>query len=115
MILLVVLCAFFLFARFRFADLFVRYGIRILLAGLWASLLAFFAQSDFLRHLARQMQTPAAVHVFGVILLASALLLSFAFVDECLSRLVNRWLFRPPDYRAATRGLANRLGQLQLE
>ena len=115
MILLVVLCAFFLFARFRFADLFVRYGIRILLAGLWASLLAFFAQSDFLRHLARQTQAPAAVHVFGVILLASALLLSFAFVDERLSRLVNRWLFRPPDYRAATRGLANRLGQLQLE
>jgi two-component system LytT family sensor kinase len=115
MILLVVLCAFFLFARFRFADLFVRYGIRILLAGLWASLLAFFAQSDLLRHLARQTQTPAAVHVFGVIVLASALLLSFAFVDERLSRLVNRWLFRPPDYRAATRGLANRLGQLQLE
>src|SRR5262249_10612866 len=43
MVLLVVLCAFFLFARFRFADLFVRYGIRILLAGLWASILAFFA------------------------------------------------------------------------
>jgi len=115
LVLLVVLCAFFLFARFRFADLFVRYGIRILLAGLWASLLAVFAQSDLLRHLARQTQAPAAVHVFGVILLASALLLSFAFVDERLSRLVNRWLFRPPDYRAATRGLANRLGQLQLE
>src|SRR6185369_6190835 len=115
MVLLVVLCAFFLFARFRFADLFVRYGIRILLAGLWASMLAVFAQSDFLRNLARQTQTPAAVHVFGVILLASALLLSFAFVDERLSRLVNRWLFRPPDYRAATRGLANRLGELQIE
>jgi two-component system LytT family sensor kinase len=115
MILLVVLCAFFLFARFRFADLFVRYGIRILLAGLWASLLAFFAQSDFLRHLARQTQVPAAVHVFGVILLAGILLLSFTFVDERLSRVVNRWLFRPPDYRAATRGLANRLVQLQLE
>jgi two-component system LytT family sensor kinase len=115
MTLLVVLCAFFLFARFRFADLFVRYGIRILLAGLWASLLAFFAQSDFLRHLARQTQVPAAVHIFGVILLAGVLLLSFTFVDERFSKLVNRWLFRPPDYRAATRGLANRLGQLQLE
>ena len=53
--------------------------------------------------------------MFGVILLAGVLLLSFTFVDERLSRLVNRWLFRPPDYRAATRGLANRLGQLQLE
>ena len=115
MVLLVVLCAFFLFARFRFADLFVRYGIRILLAGLWASLLAFFAQSCDAAALARQTQTPAAVHVFGVILLAGALLLSFTFVDERLSRLVNRWLFRPPDYRAANRQLANHLGQLQLE
>jgi two-component system LytT family sensor kinase len=115
MVLLVVLCAFFLFARFRFADLFVRYGIRILLAGLWASLLAFFAQSSILQHLARQTQTPAAVHVFGVILLAGTLLLSFTFVDERLSRLVNRWLFRPADYRAAIRLLAHHLGNLQLE
>jgi two-component system LytT family sensor kinase len=115
MVLLVVLCAFFLFARFRFADLFVRYGIRILLAGLWSILLAFFAQSAFLLHAARQAPSPAAVHVFLVILLAGALLLSFTFVDERISRLVNRWLFRPPDYRAATRQLGNNLGQLQLE
>ena len=115
MVLLVVLCAFFLFARFRFADLFVRYGVRILLAGLWASILAFFAQSGILLHVARQTPSPAAVHVFAVILLAGALLLSFTFVDERISRLVNRWLFRPPDYRAANRQLAITLGQLQLE
>jgi two-component system, LytTR family, sensor kinase len=115
MVLLVVLCAFFLFARFRFADLFVRYGIRILLAGLWASMLAFFAQSAFLLHVARQSSSPPAVRVFGVIVLAAALLLSFTFVDERISRLVNRWLFRPPDYRAATRQLGHELGQLQLE
>jgi two-component system LytT family sensor kinase len=115
MVLLVVLCAFFLFARFRFADLFVRYGIRILLAGLWASILAFFAQSSLLMHVARQTQTPAAVHVFGVILLAGVLLLSFTFVDERLSKLINQWLFRPPDYRLVTRQLANQLSGLQLE
>jgi two-component system LytT family sensor kinase len=115
MVLLVVLCAFFLFARFRFADLFVRYGVRILLAGLWASVLAFFAQSDLLLHVARQSTSPAAVHVFVVILLAGFLLLSFTFVDERISKLVNRWLFRPPDYRAATRQLTNQLGRLQSE
>jgi two-component system, LytTR family, sensor kinase len=115
MVLLVVLCAFFLFARFRFADLFVRYGVRILLAGLWASILAFFAQSGILLHIARQTPSPAALHVFSVILLAGALLLSFTFVDERISRLVNRWLFRPPDYRAANRQLAIQLGQLNLE
>ncbi|MCX6627738.1 MAG: histidine kinase, partial [Candidatus Solibacter sp.] len=115
MVLLALLFAFFLFARFRFADIFVRYGVRIFLAGLWATLLAFFSQSAFLLHLARQASAPAAVHVFGVILLAGALLLSFTFVDERIGRLVNRWLFRPPDYRAASRQLGITLGQLQLE
>lgn len=115
MVLLVVLSALFLFARFRFADIFVRYGVRILLAGLWASVLAFFAQSAILLHVARQMPSPAALHVFAVILLAGALLLSFTFVDERISRLVNRWLFRPPDFRAANRQLAAVLGQLNLE
>ena len=37
--------------------------------------------------------------MFVVILLANFLLLSFTFVDERISTLVNRWLFRPPDYR----------------
>ena len=115
MILLIVLCAFFLFARFRFADLFVRYGVRILLAGLWASVLAFFAQSSLLLHVAGQATSPGAVHVFLVILLAGFLLLSFTFVDERISKLVNRWLFRPPDYRTATRQLGNQLSHLQHE
>lgn len=115
LVLLVVLCAFFLFARFRFADIFVRYGVRILLAGTWASVVAFFSQSAILMHVARQARSPASVHVFAVLLLAGALLLSFTFVDERIGRLVNRWLFRPPDYRAATRQLANRLTELHGE
>ena len=112
LVMLVVLCALFLFARFRFADLFVRYGVRILLAGLWASLLAFFAQSTLLAHVAGQMP---ALHVFAVILMAGVLLLSFTFVDDRLGRIVNHWLFRPPDYRAATRELGNRLAPLRHE
>ena len=115
LVMLVVLCAFFLFARFRFADLFVRYGVRILLAGLWASLIAFVAQSTFLAHIAGQMPSPAALHVFAVILLAGVLLLSFTFVDDRLGRKVNHWLFRPPDYRGAARQLGNRLGHLRRE
>jgi two-component system LytT family sensor kinase len=115
LILLVVLCAFFLFARFRFADVFIRYGVRILLAGVWASILAFTAQSQLLLHFARHAQFPGALHVFGVILVANALLLSFTFVDERISALVNRWLFRAPDYRAARRQLSDRLRDLSLE
>ncbi|MEO8598169.1 MAG: sensor histidine kinase [Candidatus Solibacter sp.] len=115
LVMLVVLCAFFLFARFRFADLFVRYGVRILLAGLWASMLAFFAQSGFLAHVSGQMTAPGAMHVFAVILLGGVLLLSFTVVDDRLGRAVNRWLFRPPDYRGATRQLGNRLAALHEE
>ena len=115
LILLVVLCAFFLFARFRYADLFIRYGVRILLAGTWAAVLAFFAQSAILFHIASRSPSPQAVHVFGVILLGNALLLSFTFVDDRLSVLVNRWLFRAPDYRAERRQIADQLGRLELE
>ena len=115
LVLLVVLCTFFLFARFRFADLFLRYGVRILLAGVWAAVLAFTAQSPLLFHIAAQSGSPAAVHVFAVILVANALLLSFTFVDERISTIVTRWLFRPPDYREARRRLAGRLRDLQLE
>src|SRR5260370_12978101 len=51
LVLLVVVCSFFLFARFRFADVFIRHGVRILLAGLGAATLAFFAQSSLLMHI----------------------------------------------------------------
>lgn len=115
LVLLVVLCTFFLFARFRYADLFLRYGVRILLAGLWASVLAFTAQSPLLMHIARQARSPAAVHVFIVIIVANALLLSFTFVGERIGALVTRWLFRPPDYPAARHRLASQLRDLQLE
>ncbi|MEO8370282.1 MAG: histidine kinase [Candidatus Solibacter sp.] len=115
LVMLVVLCAFFLFARFRFADIFVRYGVRILLAGMWASILAVFAQSAFLTHIAEHMPAHSAVHVFLINLLAGVLLLSFTFVDDRLGRIINRWLFRPPDYRAATRQLGNQLTRLQEE
>jgi two-component system LytT family sensor kinase len=115
LVLLVVLFSFLLFARFRYADVFIRYGVRILLAGTWAAALTAAAQSNFLFHLARQGRSPAAVHVFLVFLVANGLLLSFTFVDERFSGWVNRWLFRAPDYRAWTRRLADRLRGLSFE
>ena len=115
LVLLVVLCAFFLFARFRFADVFIRYGVRILLAGVWATVLAFTAQSAALLHVAMHATSPGAVHVFLVIIVGNGLLLSFTFVDERISALVNRWLFRAPDYRAARRQLSDRLSDLSAE
>jgi len=115
LVLLVVLCLFFLFARFRLADVFIRYGVRILLAGVWASILAFTAQSSFLGHLAMHGRSPGALHVFLVIVVGNALLLSFTFVDDRISRLVSRWLFRTQDFRAARRQLAGRLAEVSAE
>lgn len=115
LVLLGVLCAFLLFARFRFADVFIRYGVRILLAGVWVTVLTFIAQSWFLLNLAHRAASPAAAHVFLVLFFANLLMLSFTFVDERISTRLNRWLFHTPDYRAETRQLANRLRQLPLE
>jgi two-component system, LytTR family, sensor kinase len=115
LILLAVLCAFFLFARFRYADVFVHYGMRIVLAGIWAAVLAFVMQSTIPMLFASHLHSPAAAHVLLVVMCANGLLLSFTFVDERMSAAVNRWLFRTPDYRAAARELANRLPTLQTE
>jgi two-component system, LytTR family, sensor kinase len=115
LVLLVVVCTFLLFARFRYADLFIRYGVRILLAGAWAGLIAFCAQSAFVWHVVRQFSSPGAMHVFLVLLVATGLLLSFTFVDERISTLVSRWLFRAPDYREAARRFTERIRDLQGE
>lgn len=110
LVLLVVLCGFFLFARFRYADVFVRYSVRILLAGSLATLLAMGARQVFLASRAEShLSATPAVHVFGVTLMAGLLILVFAFADAPITALVIRWLFRSPDYRAATRRLAERL------
>ena len=115
LVLLVLLLAFLLFARFRYADVFIRYGIRILLAGFWATLLSFTAQSTVVMHVAQHASAPAAMHVFVVILLANFFLLSFTFIDDRLTASVIRWLFREPDYRSALRSLATALQDVRSE
>ncbi len=115
LVLLVLLLAFLLFARFRYADVFIRYGVRILLAGAWATLLAFTAQTPAVLHISQHASAPAAMHVFIVILLANAFLLSFSFVDDRLAAAVSRWLFREPDYRASLRSLAAALSEASTE
>ena len=114
LILLVVLCAFFLFARFRFADVFIRYGVRILLAGTWAAIIASVGQWWHRSRLS-WAASPEAIHVFGVVIVALVLLLSFTFVDERISALITRWLFRTPDYRALARELGEKLQHVNSE
>lgn len=113
-VLLVVMGAFLLFARFRYADVFIRYGVRILLAGMWASFVAGSAQSLYAMQMAHQ-RLPAGVHVTMIILFANGLLLSFTFLDDRFSSWLSRWLFRAPDYRTCLREFADKLRLLDSE
>ena len=110
--LLIVLGAFFLFARFRFADVFIRYTVRILLASFLAVLLIVLSESPALRHLTGATRYPAAVHLFASSLLAAGLLISFIFLDRRSGKLVNRWIFQAPDYRLAARQFGETLARL---
>ena len=115
LVLLAIILAFLLFARFRYADLFIRYGVRILLASAWAFAIAIMAQSAVIWHVSNQMTSPAAMHVFLLLITATGLLLSFTFFDDRLSALVGRILFRSPDYREAARQFTNRIRDLHRE
>jgi two-component system, LytTR family, sensor kinase len=114
-VLVVVLGVFFLFSRFRFADLFIRYSVRILMAGAAAVTIAFLAQAPFILRLAGRTAFPDAVRFFGATVCAGGLFLAFEFADQRIGYLVSNWIFRAPDYRAATQRLLNRLTSLHLE
>lgn len=109
LILLMVLCTFLLFARFRLADRFIRYAVRILLAAFWAGMLAGITTAPTTWEVLHRAQFPSAVHAFLLVLSVNALMVSIVFVDERIGKTINRWLFRAPDYRAETRALAARL------
>jgi two-component system LytT family sensor kinase len=115
LILLMALCTFLLFARFRLADRFIRYAVRILLAAVWAGLLAGLTTAPTPWELLHRGRFPTAIHAFLLVLSVNGLLVSIVFVDERIGKQVNRWLFRTPDYRAETRALAARLRDLHDE
>ncbi len=115
LVLLTVLCTFLLFARFRLADRFIRYALRILLAAFWAGFLAAITTAPTTWEVVHRAAFPSAVHAFLLVLSVNGLIFTIAFVDDRLGKTVNRWLFRAPDYRAETRALAARLRDLYEE
>ena len=114
-VLLVVLGTFFLFARFRFADLFIRYSVRILLASVSAAAFVLLLGSPFFSRLTNQTEFPNAVHLFATTILATGFLVCFIPLDRKIGRLVNRWIFHAPDYRNAARELGDQLRSLYTE
>ena len=103
LLLVLCFCVLFLFARFRYADIFIRYSVRIFLAGALAAFLGFTAV----------LQNPE--HVLVLTLTIYGLLLSFTFIDQRIARAVNHWLFHPPGFDATTRQLSETLSHLDSE
>ncbi len=108
LLLVLCFCVLFLFARFRYADIFIRYSVRIFLAGGFAAFVGFTAVLQF---------APAspAEHVLVLTLILYGLLLSFTSIDQRIASAVNRWLFHPPDFGAATHELGVALRHLDTE
>jgi two-component system, LytTR family, sensor kinase len=113
--LLVVLGAFFLFARFRFSDLFIRHSLKVMLAALTAAaftlsyyILSFFRFED-------RVAYPGAARACVETLTVVPLLVLFTFVDRHIGECVNRWIFHAPDYRTLLRELSEKLARLRSE
>jgi two-component system, LytTR family, sensor kinase len=115
LILLMVLGTFLLFARFRYADLFIRYSVRIMLAAVWAGVMASLTTAHSPLRMAHDSPAPELLHAFLLLMTANAMLFSFTFVDERIGKLVNRWLFHAPDYRLESKSLGNKLRDLHDE
>jgi len=113
--LLIVLGAFFLFGRFRFADVFIRYSVRILLASFSAILLILSLQSRALTHAVNLTKSPVAIQVFAMSIVASAWSLLLIFLDRSSGVLVSRWIFHSPDYRKSARELSEILAHIHDE
>jgi two-component system LytT family sensor kinase len=114
-VLLVVIGTFFLFARFRFADLFIRYSVRILLASVLAGILILVINTPFVGQIAAQMEAPRATGLFITTILSTGLLVCFVPLDRRLGRLVNRWVFHAPEYRNELREAGEKLRRLYSE
>lgn len=113
--LFIVLGAFFLFARFRFADLFIRYSVRIILGALIAVAFVMFDHSISPVPFQNRTAYPETARIFVEALAAFPLLFFFAFADRHLGRWVERWIFRAPDYRTLQRDLSEKLTTLREE
>jgi len=113
--LLIVLGAFFLFARFRFSDLFIRHSLKVLLAALTALVLTLVHYSLSFFRFEGRVPYPGAARACLETLTAVPMLVLFTFVDRHIGECVNRWIFRAPDYRTLLRELSEKLARLRSE
>jgi two-component system LytT family sensor kinase len=114
-VLLVVVGTFFLFARFRFADVLIRYTVRLFLACVCAASLILLISMPAVRNFAVAGEFPIAGRFIAAAALATAILVSFAPLDRALGGFVDRTLFHAPDYREEARKLGEAVRGLYSE
>ena len=115
MTLFIVLGAFFLFARFRFSDLFIRYCLKVVLAALTAVAFTIFDSVVASFRFEGRAAYPGAARAFVETLAAVPTLFLFTFADHHIGEYVERWIFRAPDYRALLKELQDELARLRSE
>jgi two-component system LytT family sensor kinase len=108
-VLLIVLGAFILLARFRFADLFIHQSLRIIVGAFFATVLVVAIEGSRYVGLTLPDAFAGATSVFGASVVAVGFLIGFAALDRRLAALVNRWVVGAPDYKAAARQLGEAL------
>ena len=70
-----------MFARFRFADLFIRYSLRLLLAGMAAVTFLLVIDAPLANSLLNRLPFPKAAQMFMTTAVAALLLLVFASMN----------------------------------
>jgi len=101
--LLVLLGAIVFFADFRFSNVYVKSSLQLLTALLMALAFCLLMMGPLPRLVGKVTNYPAGSLVSFATALLVLFLWAFVRINPILSRLVDRWLFREPDYAAATR------------
>jgi two-component system LytT family sensor kinase len=111
-LLLVVIGTFFLFARFRFADVLIHYSVRLFLACLCAATLVLLISTPAVRNFTVDGGFPMAGRFIAAAAMATGILMLFPRLDRALGKFVDRTLFHAPDYREEARKLGEAVSGL---
>lgn len=101
--LLVLLGAIVFFADFRFSNVYVKSSLQLLTGLLLALAFCLLITGPLPQLTSRMTNYPTGSLVSFATALLVLFLWTFVRINPILSRLVDRWLFREPDYTAATR------------
>jgi two-component system LytT family sensor kinase len=113
--LIILLGTFFLFAEFRFADLFIRQSLRIATMAAMAVALVILLRTDFSPRYAAKAAQPDGMLLFLLVLQSGLLLSGFVLLDRNLDRFIDRWIIGVPDYNSVLQQLRHRLNDLHSE